>query len=56
VKSVEFDLMVSDLTQVEKRLERVEKDMKKGRTGDLEREQALLLRSKEALEKEQPLR
>ncbi len=30
--------------------------MKKGRTNDLEREQALLLRSKEALEKEQPLR
>jgi GTP-binding protein YchF len=56
VKNVEFDLMVSDLTQVEKRLERVEKDMKKGRTGELEREQALLLRSKEALEKEQPLR
>ncbi|MGB0064679.1 MAG: redox-regulated ATPase YchF [Terracidiphilus sp.] len=55
-KSVEFDLMVSDLTQVEKRLERVEKDMKKGRTGELEREQALLLRSKESLEKEIPLR
>jgi ribosome-binding ATPase len=30
--------------------------MKKGRTADLEREHALLLRSKEALEKEQPLR
>src|SRR5580698_3952554 len=56
VKNVEFDLMISDLTQVEKRLERVEKDMKKGRTSDLEREQSLLLRSKEALEKEQPLR
>ena len=56
VKNVEFDLMISDLTQVEKRLERVEKDMKKGPTSDLEREQALLLRSKEALEKEQPLR
>ena len=55
-KSVEFDLMVSDLTQVEKRIERVEKDMKKGRTSDLEREHALLLRSKEALEKEIPLR
>src|ERR1700728_5268342 len=55
-KNVEFDLMISDLTQVEKRLERVEKDLKKGRTGELEREQALLLRSKEALEKEQPLR
>ena len=55
-KNVEFDLMVSDLTQVEKRLERVEKDMKKGRTSDLEREKDLLIRSKEALEKEQPLR
>jgi hypothetical protein len=56
IKSVEFDLMISDLTQIEKRLERLEKDLKKGRTTDLEREQALLLRSKEALEKEQPLR
>ena len=56
IKSVEFDLMISDLTQVEKRLERLEKDLKKGRTSDLEREQALLLRSKEALENEQPLR
>jgi hypothetical protein len=48
--------MISDLTQVEKRLERLEKDLKKGRTNDLEREQALLIRSKAALEKEQPLR
>jgi GTP-binding protein YchF len=56
IKNVEFDLMVSDLTQIEKRLERVEKDLKKGRTSELEREQALLLRSKEALEQEQPLR
>jgi len=55
-KSVEFDLMVSDLTQVEKRIERVEKDMKKARTSDLEREHALLLRSKASLEKEVPLR
>src|SRR5208283_2684624 len=56
LKSVEFDLMVSDLTQVEKRIERVEKDMKKARTSELEREHALLLRSKESLEKEIPLR
>src|SRR5712691_4774640 len=56
IKNVEFDLMVSDLTQIEKRLERVAKDLKKGRTSELEREQALLIRSKEALEKEQPLR
>jgi len=56
IKNVEFDLMVSDLTQIEKRIERVEKDLKKGRTNDLEHEHALLIRSKEALEKEQPLR
>jgi hypothetical protein len=55
-KNVEFDLMVSDLGQLEKRIERVEKDMKKGKTADLERELALLLRSKESLEKEIPLR
>jgi GTP-binding protein YchF len=56
IKNVEFDLMVSDLTQIEKRLDRVEKDLKKQRTAELEREHALLLRSKDALEKEQPLR
>ncbi len=55
-KSVEFDLMLSDLTQVEKRLERLEKDLKKMRTADLEKENALLLRSKAALEAEKPLR
>src|ERR1700761_4087299 len=56
IKNVEFDLMVSDLTQIEKRLERLEKDLKKARTADLEKEHALLLRSKEALEAEKPLR
>jgi ribosome-binding ATPase len=55
-KSVEFDLMLSDLTQIEKRLERLEKDLKKMKTADLEKEHALLLRSKAALEAEQPLR
>ena len=56
IRNVEFDLMVSDLTQIEKRLERVEKDLRKMRSSELEHEHALLLRSKEALEKEQPLR
>jgi len=56
IKNVEFDLMVSDLGQVEKRLERLEKDLKKMRSSELERENALLLRAKDALEKEQPLR
>jgi ribosome-binding ATPase len=55
-KSVEFDLMLSDLTQVEKRLERLEKDLKKMRTPELEKENALLIRSKASLEAEIPLR
>src|SRR5277367_4983053 len=56
IKNVEFDLMVSDLGQIEKRLERLEKDLKKMRTADLEKEDALLRRSQEALEAEKPLR
>ncbi len=56
IKNVEVDLMISDLGQIEKRLERVEKDLRKMRSSELEHEHALLLRSKESLEKEQPLR
>jgi GTP-binding protein YchF len=56
IKNVEFDLIISDLGQVEKRLERVEKDLKKMRSDELVKEQALLLRAKAALEAEQPLR
>jgi ribosome-binding ATPase len=55
-KSVEFDLMVSDLTQVEKRMERVEKDMKKGRTSELEREQRCCCGRRNRWRKEIPLR
>src|ERR1700761_7295649 len=44
IKNVEFDLMVSDLGQIEKRLERVEKDLKKMKTADLEKEFDLLKR------------
>jgi len=56
VKNVEFDLMVSDLGQIEKRLERVEKDLKKMRSADLEKEFDLLQRAKAHLESERPLR
>ena len=56
IKNVEFDLMVSDLGQIEKRLERVEKDLKKMRTADLEKEFDLLKRAKAHLETERPLR
>ena len=56
IKNVEFDMMVSDLGQIEKRLERVEKDLKKMRTADLEKEFELLKRAKAQIESERPLR
>jgi ribosome-binding ATPase len=56
IKNVEFDLMVSDLGQIEKRLERLEKDLKKMRSPELEKEFDLLKRAKAHLESERPLR
>src|ERR1700694_5320289 len=56
IKNVEFDLLVSDLGQIEKRLERLEKDLKKMRSPELEKEFDLLKRAKAHLESERPLR
>jgi len=56
VKNVEFDLMVSDLGQIEKRLERLGKDIKKMRSPELEKENELLTKAKAHLETEKPLR
>jgi len=56
IRNVEFDLMVSDLGQIEKRLERLDKDLKKMRSPDLEKENELLLKAKAHLETEKPLR
>src|SRR5207244_6375594 len=56
INNVDFDLMVSDLGQIEKRLERVEKDLKKMRSADLEKEFDLLKRAQSHLESEHPLR
>jgi len=56
VKNIEFDLMVSDLGQLEKRLERVEKDLKKIKSPEIEREHELALKCKAQLEAEKPLR
>ena len=55
-RNVEFDLMVNDLGQIEKRLERLVKDLKKIRSPELEKEHELLIKSKEQLERERPLR
>ena len=52
----ELELIFSDLAIVEKRLERLSKDLKKIKSIDLEAENELLLRFKTALESEQPLR
>ena len=56
IKNVEFDLMVSDLGQIEKRVERLEKDLKKMKAPDLEKEFELLKRAKAHVESEKPLR
>ncbi|MGH9522914.1 MAG: redox-regulated ATPase YchF [Terriglobales bacterium] len=56
IKNVDFDLMVSDLGQVEKRIERLQKDLKKAKTPEIEKEHELILRCKAWLESEKPLR
>jgi GTP-binding protein YchF len=55
-QNLEFDLIVSDLGQIEKRLERLQKDLKKARTPEIEKENELLLRAKAHVESEKPLR
>jgi len=56
IRNVEFDLLVSDLGQVEKRMERLEKDLKKMRSAELEKEFELIKLAKAHLEAEKPLR
>ncbi len=52
----ELEIIFSDLAIVEKRLERLAKDLKKMKSPELEMENEILLRFKAALETEQPLR
>src|ERR1700723_4813187 len=56
IESVEIELMLYDLEQATKRIERVEKDLKKKKETILETELALLNRCRQALESETPLR
>ena len=56
VENVELELVLSDLASVEKRLERLEKDIKKQKNPVLEKEFHILERCKQALEKQAPLR
>jgi GTP-binding protein YchF len=52
----ELEMMFSDLAIVEKRLERLSKDLKKVRSAELETENSVLERFKTSLESEKPLR
>ena len=56
IESVEIELMLNDLEQAAKRIERVEKDLKKKKEPLLEAELQLLTRCRKALETETPLR
>ena len=53
---VEADLIVSDMVQIDKRMERLEKDLKRSKTADLVREHELLTMCKAQLEAERPIR
>lgn len=53
---LETEFVLSDLVVVEKRLERLEKDRKKIRNPELDKEYDLLLKCKQTLEDNQPLR
>jgi ribosome-binding ATPase len=56
IESVDIELMLYDLEQTSKRMERVEKDLKKKKETVLELELQLLTRCRKALEAETPLR
>jgi hypothetical protein len=55
-RMMEDELMLADLGVAERRLERIEKDSKKGRSSELDRERELVLRCRAALEEGRPLR
>ena len=56
VGSLELELMLADLDQAARRLDRIEKDLKKKKDSLLEHELALLSRCRSAIEAERPLR
>ena len=56
IENVELELILSDLAVIEKRIERLEKDLKKQKNPALEKEFQVLRVCKAALEKQTPLR
>jgi GTP-binding protein YchF len=55
-QAMEDELILADLGLAERRLERLDKDLKKARTADLEREREVLAICRAALEEGRPLR
>ena len=55
-QTMEDELILADLGVAERRLERLEKDLKKTKSAELETERTLMVRCKEALESGTPLR
>jgi GTP-binding protein YchF len=56
VRTMEEEVILADLGVVERRLERLERDLKKGAIPELRKEQDLLIRCRAALEDARPLR
>jgi len=56
VRTMEDEIILADLGVVERRLERLERDLKKGNNPELGKERDILLRCRTALEAGQPLR
>jgi len=55
-QAMEDELLLADLGVAERRLERLDKDLKKAKTPDLEKERDIVQRCKDALEQGTPLR
>jgi GTP-binding protein YchF len=55
-QAMEDELILADLGVAERRLDRIEKDLKKGKSAELEKERDLVQRCRTALEEARPLR
>jgi ribosome-binding ATPase len=55
-QAMEDELILADLGVAERRLERIDKDLKKGRSSELEKERDLVQRCRQTLEDGRPLR
>ncbi len=56
IADIDLELILSDLGQTEKRMERLEKDLRKIKNPDLEHEMEVLTKARRHLETEKPLR